>query len=235
MTVIGCSNKGKVLTMVVDFMTEDSIDLKGTLYYMEKEEALPGVILCHMFQNNRKSWDGYAKKLTKEGYVVLTFDFRDWGESSGTVADIPNHYKDVIAAEKYLSQFKMVDYNKIASAGAFIGGMASIEAAAVDTSIKAVVAFSTPHGWQGSEPMEVVGKISPRPVLIIAADDDPHVTVRSAQQNFLHAGEPREWKIIHSNRHGTDILYTDKGKELEDLITEFLNRKLKNKSESVTQ
>ncbi len=235
MTIFGCSKKDKVITLDVDIMTEDSIMLKGTLYYEEHEGSLPGVILAHMFLNDRKSWKGFAKKLAPEGYVVLTFDFRDWGESSGTKADIPNHYKDVIAAADFLSQLKMVDPNKIAAVGAFIGGMASIVAASQDTMIKAVVAISTPHGWQGSEPMEVVGKISPRPVLIIAAETEPTVSLRSAQQNYLRAGEPREWKVIKTNRQGTDIFYTDKGKELENIITDFLNRKLKNQEDDINK
>ena len=226
--ISGCSKEPEtVSTLDVDFMTEDSINIKGTLYFEENEGTLPGVILAHQFLNDKKSWAGFAKKLAPLGYVILAFDFRDWGESSGTKADIPNHYKDVIAAAEFFSQLKMVDPNRIASVGAFIGGMASIVAASEDTTIKAVIAISTPHGWQGSEPMEVVGKISPRPVLIIAAETEPVVSLRSAEQNYLRAGEPREWKVIKTNRMGTDIFYSDKKEELENTIIDFLNRKLK--------
>jgi esterase/lipase len=110
----------------------------------------------------------------------------------------------------------------VVAVGASMGGMAAVEAVARDTVIKGVVTISAPHLWQGSEPIEVVGKISPRPLLVIAADKDPHLSVRAARLLYLRAGDPREWLLIGATRHGTDIFATDQKRVLERAITDFL-------------
>ena len=222
----------------VSFASDDGIKLAGTLYLppaaadSTTAAEFPAVVLAHMYQNNRQSWDSFARKLAEWGYVTLTFDFRAWGNSGGDKADILHHYLDVLAAVDYLRNLNAVDSTRIAVAGASMGGMAAIEAAVVDSGIAAVAAISTPHSWMGSEPMNVIDKISPRPILIVAALKDPHLTLRAAEQNFLRAKEPKEWVVIDVARHGTDIFATDKAPELKKILLDFLDRRLKNSPHS---
>jgi len=51
-------------------------------------------------------------------------------------------------------------------------------------------------------PMDVIGEISPRPVLIIHGLDDTVVPVENSQRNFAHAREPKELWLVPGARHG---------------------------------
>lgn len=226
----GCGEKSGIITQDVEFRSDDGVSLKGTIYMLEgKHDKLPGVTLAHMNMNNRESWAGYAEKLAGEGYIVLTFDLRGWGESGGE-SDVPSMHLDVIAAVNYLANFGKVDRDRIAAAGASMGGMASVIAAANSSLIKAVATISSPPSWSDSEPVKVIGELSPRPVLIIAGSNDPHLDLRAARMLFLAAQEPRQWVEIKSNKHGTDIFSTPQGVELERALAIFFANNLKTKS-----
>ena len=227
MVLIGCDDKSSVITQKVEIQTEDGLTLAGKVYSPPTNEKLPGVLLAHMYRNTHLSWDKYAKELASEGYIVLAFDFRHATEYEPDSMDIPNQYKDVLAAAEFLASFGRVDRDKIAAIGASMGGMASIIAAAHSSLIKGVVTITSPHSWKGAEPIEYVHKIAPRPLLVIAAKDDPHLTLRAAQIMYLKAGNPRDMVIIDTNRHGTDILATDKAEVLERNIRRFLKENFK--------
>lgn len=225
--LLSCGSKDRIMVQDVEFKSEDGIQLAGTLYSPPTKNKVPGVILAHMYQNNKKSWDSFARKLAKQGYAALAFDFRGWGESEGG-GDIPDMYLDVLAAANYLANFSLVDRERIAVVGASMGGMSAVIAGAKSSLIDAVVTICAPSSWQGSEPIEYVDQISPRPILVIAAADDAHLDLRVAKMLYLKAGEPRQWLALKTNRHGTDIFSTGLAGELETAIINFLCEHLKN-------
>lgn len=225
--IVGCGENSGIMTQDIEFSSDDGVLLKGTLYMPQGiNEKLPGVTLAHMNMNDRTSWADYAEKLALEGYVVLTFDLRGWGESGGE-SNVPEMYRDVMAAVTYLANFGKVDRDRIAAAGASMGGMASVIAATHTSSIKAVATVSSPPSWSDSEPVKVIGKLTPRPVLVIAGSSDPHLDLRAARMLFLAAREPRQWLEINTNKHGTDIFATPQGVELERALAVFFADNLK--------
>ena len=227
MMLFACKKENNIVIQNVEFKAEDGILLKGTLYMdpgaMEK---LPGVVLAHQYMNSRSSWAIFGKKLANDGHVVLTFDFRGFGESSGE-EDIPGNDKDVIAAVNFLMNFGKVDRDRIAVAGASMGGMAAVNAAAQTQSIKAVITVSSPPSWKESEPVKMAGQIAPRPILVVCGSNDGHLALRAGRMLYLSAKAPREWLEIKTNRHGTDIFATPQGAELENAIALFLSQHLK--------
>ncbi len=66
----------------VRITTVDGVNLLGT-YYSGKGRA-PTILMLHALGKDRKQagWTNLAKTLQKEGYAVLTFDFRGHGEST---------------------------------------------------------------------------------------------------------------------------------------------------------
>jgi hypothetical protein len=73
----------------IKFSSYDGVELSGTFY-----QKLPGgkdrdacVLLLHNFDRNKggnshqDGWDHLAEELQKEGYAVLSFDFRGFGDS----------------------------------------------------------------------------------------------------------------------------------------------------------
>ncbi len=224
----GCGEKkSDLIVQDVDFTSEDGLALKGTVYSPQAREKLPGVILAHMYQNSRVSWDEYARKLAGKGFVVLAFDFRACGESEGDSMDVANQDKDAMAAAELLASMARVDRDRIGAAGASMGGMAVVIAAAKSELIKAVLTVAAPPSWQGSEPIDYVHKVSPRPILFIGAKHDAHLTLRAARAMYLRAGDPRKWMLLDTNRHGSDIFATDLKEKLENTITDFMVQHLK--------
>lgn len=67
----------------VRFDSFDKVELNGTFYPSAKGGQVPGVIVIHSSEGNRKQagYDDLAKKL-QENYAVLTFDFRGHGDST---------------------------------------------------------------------------------------------------------------------------------------------------------
>ena len=231
---LSCSGgNSDLIVQKVDFQSSDGVHLKGVIYIPSSDSDLPGVILAHMYQHSKSSWDSFAQKLTKQGFITLAFDFRGWGDSGGEV-DIANNYRDVIAAANFLANLSLVDRERIGAAGASMGGMAVVCAAAKSSMIRAAVSVAAPPSWKGSEPAREAAMISPRPLLVIAGSHDPRLHLASAKEIYLSAKEPRQWLEINTNRHGTNIFGTEKGSELERAIIDFFTENLKEKEDTPT-
>jgi len=222
----GCGKKTGVTSQELDFTAADGVVLKGTLYLpLDLTKNYPGVVLAHMDMNNRQSWEKFACKLAENGFITLAFDFRSFGDSIGGF-DSSKIKDDALAAVTALTNFSRVDRENIALVGASMGGVAAVLAAAESNSVKALAAVSTPPSWKGLEPFAEIGKISPRPVLVISGVEDGLLDVRAARTLYLHAREPRQWIELPTNRHGTDIFATESAAELEKSLLDFLDSSL---------
>jgi uncharacterized protein len=70
-------------------------------------------------------------------------------------------------------------------------------------------------------PMDVIGKISPRPLLIIHERDDPVVPVDNSLRNFAAAGQPKDLWLVPGMGHGQ--AHTVAKPEYEKKVTNFFN------------
>ncbi|MCI0490261.1 MAG: alpha/beta fold hydrolase [Blastocatellia bacterium] len=63
----------------------DGTRLSGDLFYpkaMKPDDKLPAIVLCHGWGGVKSHLNrAYAPQFAAAGYVVLTFDYRGWGES----------------------------------------------------------------------------------------------------------------------------------------------------------
>ncbi|MCS6976075.1 MAG: alpha/beta hydrolase [Gemmatales bacterium] len=71
----------------VEIPTDDSVMLVGDWYPSGKGKNGPVVVLCHAIGPGkegakRQDWEKLPELLQKEGYHVLTFDFRGYGDST---------------------------------------------------------------------------------------------------------------------------------------------------------
>ncbi len=69
-----------------DFKTVDGVKIEGAFYPSNKGNKAPCVIILHDFDakggsSKTTEWISLATTLQKEGYAVLTFDFRGYGKS----------------------------------------------------------------------------------------------------------------------------------------------------------
>ncbi|WP_442603268.1 alpha/beta hydrolase [Paenibacillus sp. KN14-4R] len=101
------------------------------------------VIFSHGYRGNRsgeKPALPTAQALQKQGIASLLFDFRNSGESEGTVTSVGLFEKsDLIAAVNYA---KSLGYTKIGLVGYSMGAVVSIDAAPEVSDVQAVIADS---------------------------------------------------------------------------------------------
>jgi predicted acyl esterase len=81
-------NKSRVVNEAAAIFS-DGVRMAGTVWRPDTQDAgdkLPAILLCHGWGGKRAHLDfSYAPKFAAAGFVVLTFDYRGWGDSAGYV------------------------------------------------------------------------------------------------------------------------------------------------------
>ena len=115
---------------------ELAFDPQGTL-----AQKWPGVVLCHGLGASHDQYLPLAQELHTAGFAILLLDMRGQGESdAGAVTYGLRERMDVLAAVKYLREIDYIDETKVSVVGHDIGATAALQAAALDSSITAIVA-----------------------------------------------------------------------------------------------
>lgn len=128
----------------VRFRNRYGIELAGDLYTPKNAEGkLAAVAVCGPFGAVKEQASGfYANELASRGFITMAFDPSFIGESGGEVRNVASpdiNTEDFSAAVDFLSTLDSVDSEKIGILGICgFGGMA-LNAAAMDTRIKATV------------------------------------------------------------------------------------------------
>jgi alpha-beta hydrolase superfamily lysophospholipase len=125
----------------VSFPTCDGVELAGTFYPASDSKKDAVVMLLHDFEprkggGSHGDWDKLAASLQKEGYAVLSFDFRGFGQSKSIRDEfwrfrhnqqgIPRGYKNGVKSAESIDQkdFQISYYpflvNDIVAAKAFL-------------------------------------------------------------------------------------------------------------------
>jgi pimeloyl-ACP methyl ester carboxylesterase len=120
----------------------DTLTLKG--WFFEVKGSKRTVILAHGYGNNRLQFDEdtlvLVKAILNEGYNVMTFDFRNSGESEGNLTSVGLFEKDdLLGAIKYV---KNKGSDEIVLLGFSMGASTSILVAAENNDVNAVIADS---------------------------------------------------------------------------------------------
>lgn len=121
----------------------DGVRLRGHLTAPEGARRLPAIVLCHGFLcTMAMDFPDYARRLAGQGFAVLRFDYRSFGESDGDPRGelLPlRQSDDVRAAVSFLRAQPEVDPEQIALWGTSFGGAVVLHAAALDERVCAVV------------------------------------------------------------------------------------------------
>ena len=156
----------------------DGTRLTGDLWSpkgLQSGDKLPAVILCHGWGGVRSHFNqAYALEFATAGYVVLTFDYRGWGDSdsrlvikekmpepdeSGMITvraqairelvDPFDQTEDIINCINFLSGEPGVDPDRIGLWGTSFGGGHVVYVAALDKRVKCIVSQvpSMDGGW----------------------------------------------------------------------------------------
>ncbi len=128
------------------FHNRYGIDLTGDLYKPKDFDAAKkyaAVAVCGPFGAVKEQVSGlYAQEMAKAGFIALAFDPSFTGESGGAVRNVADpsiNTDDFSAAVDFLSVQDYVDPEKIGIIGVCGWGGIALNAAAMDTRIKATV------------------------------------------------------------------------------------------------
>lgn len=135
----------KVNHSKVTFHNRYGITLAADMYVPKNAEGkLPAIAVCGPFGAVKEQCAGlYAQTMAERGYLTIAFDPSFTGESGGQpryMASPDINTEDFQAAVDFLSLNEMVDPEKIGIIGICGWGGMAINAAALDTRIKATVA-----------------------------------------------------------------------------------------------
>ena len=136
----------KVTHSKITFHNRYGITLAADLYEpkeIKKGEKLPAIAVSGPFGAVKEQTSGlYAQHMAERGFITIAFDPSFTGESGGEpryVASPDINTEDFSAAVDYLSTKDNVDPNKIGIIGICGWGGMALNAAAMDTRIKATV------------------------------------------------------------------------------------------------
>jgi pimeloyl-ACP methyl ester carboxylesterase len=172
------------------------------------------VILLHGYGGNQDEMLPVASTLHDGGYSVFSFDQRGCGRSTGEVTFGASEQDDLRSVVDYLVTRADVNSERIGALGFSMGGATTLMAAADDQRVKAVVADDL-------RPVDVISKLSPRPVLLVHAGADQVVPPAEGERNFEAARKPKELVLVAGAAHGDTI--EPGGATTRDRVTEFFD------------
>lgn len=198
------------------------------------------VVYCHGNSDNLTLHARYVAWLPARGFNVLVFDYRGYGRSGGS-ASRDGTIADARAA---LDFALMRDPERTLVFGHSLGGAIALVAAAARPAVRAVIAEATFPSYRaiararagilaplvplfvasGSDPIDALPNLAPRPLLVIHGTDDDIVPFALGEQLFAHATGPKQFYRAEGCRHATPWL--QQGTHFEELVAGFLAQAL---------
>ena len=140
----------------VEFYSE-GFKLQGDVYTpddLSPGEQRAAVLLCHGYTGVKDLYlPDNARVLNEAGYVVMTFDYKGWGQSEGVspLRLVPHsRVSDVQAAMTFLGEQPEVNEDSIGIYGTSYGGATVVWTAAIDQRAKSVVSVGHGARWMKS-------------------------------------------------------------------------------------
>ena len=210
----------------VSFQTSDGLTLHGW-FLPAVGEPHGTVVHFHGNAANITAHIGLIEWLPRAGYHVLMFDYRGFGRSEGHVTRAGTT-RDGHAALDYALTRPEAAGLPLFFYGQSLGGAVAIVVAAERPEVRAVVAESTfasyrgiaarqaqrlvHFGWlsrllaratvsAGQDPIDVVARLAPRPLLVIAAEQDTICFPEQARELYEAAAEPKSFWLVPGAEH----------------------------------
>ena len=192
----------------------DGTALKAT-YYASAQPG-PAVLLLHMCNTTRKSWEPLAPQLAASGIHALSVDYRGFGESGGDRNDTlpPQDAQRVInekwpgdidAAYDFLLAQPGVDKTRVGVAGGSCGVNQAVQVARRHPEVRSLALLA---GALDLEGLAFISEKSWLPIFAAAAADDQYDDDATGLMRWILAmsGNPRNrFSGFRDGKHGTEI------------------------------
>jgi dienelactone hydrolase len=198
----------------VTLAASDGTPLKATYY--EAGKPGPAVLLLHMCNTTRKSWEPLGPQLAAAGIHALALDYRGFGESGGDrlEAMAPQDAQrtinqkwpgDIDAAYAFLLSQPGVDKMRVGVAGGSCGVTQAVGVARRHPEVGSLVLLAGPLDPEGVRFIEQTNWL---PIFTAAAADDQYDADAPGLMRWMVeiSGNPRNrFSGFKDGKHGTEI------------------------------
>jgi hypothetical protein len=197
----------------VSFLSEKGVTLQGTLY----GHGTHGIILSNEGNNESGPWLPVALQLAQNGYLVLSYMYRDRVTTSHQLS--VHALTDLRAAITFL---RVHNVTKLVLIGASLGALVTVKEATVKK-FDALVVISAPIGYQDVQLSDTELQAITVPKLFVTSDlNDPFT--RDTLHMFDVTPDPKEKLVYPGVKHGISLFEGDTGAALLPSLLQFLQR-----------
>ena len=198
----------------VSIAAPDGATLKAT--YFAASAPGPAVLLLHMCNTDRRSWEPVSRQLGEAGIHALTLDYRGFGESEGPRFDTLGQVDalqlvngkwpgDIDAALAFLLSQPGVDRTRVGVGGGSCGVTQAAGVARRHREVRSLVLLAGPIDQEGRR---FLVRNPWMPVFASAAADDQYDNDAPEAMRWLTelSGNPRNTFVgFPDGKHGTEI------------------------------
>jgi dipeptidyl aminopeptidase/acylaminoacyl peptidase len=234
--------------VAVDFPSPDGLRLSG--WYVPSRNGA-AIVVTHGTNSDRSTMLDEVRLLANAGFGVLAFDWPGLGQSEGEIRWDGQARRALRAAVDWLVARPGVDARRIGGLGFSMGGGVLTQVAAEDPQLRAVVLeapapsfvdYIDVHtrkwwgltAWVGRlalrdsglldpdfEPVKLIGRIAPRPVMILGGTQDTEIPPALVNKLYGAARDPKLLWVVEGAGHGgyASIAAAEYRRRLTDFYT----------------
>lgn len=201
-----------VTPRTVSFLTQDHVRLSGLLYGQSKT-----VVICsNMYRSSQSDWSTIAPYLVAQGYMVLTYDYRGYGDSQGTF-DVGKLAQDLTSAVAFAQKLGADTFILM---GASMGGTVTTKVAALEKNrIAAAVVISAPLAFGDLDISDADLRAITAATFFINSNGDG--LVYDIAHMYDEAHSPKQLYLYPGDAHGADLFSSPYGSDLNQRIVAF--------------
>ena len=165
------------------------------------------VLLAHQSRGDACQWAGYARRLAGQGYLVIAFDFRGYGDSQTRGGRAGQRLAADVAAAAKAARIRGA--RKVFAVGASMGGTVVLAAAAnIRPALSGVISLSGPASFGSIDALKIVPRLSVPTLYVVGQYDADFVP--DAQQLYGATGaKDKAIHILPVGSHGVDFVRSD--------------------------
>lgn len=156
-----------------------------------------------------------AKALGRIGCAVLRFNFRGVGTSEGEYSGGPGETGDFRAGLAFMQD--RYPGARLWAAGFSFGSWIALTAGAADPRVTTLIGIAPPVDRYDFEPV----RVSTKPKFFVHGERDEVCPLKSMQQFYARAEEPKELVVIDAADHLFDGRTSEVGDAMEDLLGDW--------------